>query len=231
MLLLPPPWFPCHLGSWYSATACRSRAQGSRKAGSSPKIDIETVLFMSVLLSPLQHRLNTTDRSRTTSVSQDKFKFVPPSLSTHIARGISCSASRGSRRSVSRQHHTHAHTHKRAYTHLPLPLLLFTSFHIYIHTYISAPASCLAVCLPTWPSISEKVRLHLPPVGIGQPFYPIFRATPCPPCDSTWTRLGSTYLALGLYTTHTHAHAHKRARSTYGALLPAAYPRSFWLPL
>lgn len=160
----------------------QGRAQGQVQVPRSLYVDrAHPVLFMSVLLSPLQHRLNRTDRSRTASVSLDKFKFVPPSFD--IVRGLSCSASRGSRRSVSRQHHTHTHTHahKRAYTYLPAsasasgPLYFF----LHLHTYISAPASRLAVC----PSISEKGRLHLPPVGIGQPFYPVFRATPRPPCD------------------------------------------------
>lgn len=204
VLLLPPPWFPCHLGNWYSATACRSRAQGSRKG---PKVRFKsqglyvdrahTVLFMSVLLSPLQHRWTTTDRSRTTSVSLDKFKFVPPSLD--IARGLLCSASRGSRRSVSRQHHTHTHTHahKRAYTCLCLwsSLLLSTS----TYTYISAPASCLAVSNLYLRKDGSTSRLS------ALASHSILYFAP---------RLVHLAISLGLYTTHLPTHTpHTRTRT------------------
>lgn len=130
-VLAPPPaappssLVPLPLGNWYSATACRSRAQGSRKnprSGSSPKayVDVDHCAHCSfyVCSAVTSSGLNTTDRSRTTSVSQDK--FVPPSLD--IARSRSCSTSRGSSRSSKPSTpHTCA-----AYTYL-LRLLFSTS--------------------------------------------------------------------------------------------------------
>lgn len=198
----------------------QGRAQGQVQVPRSLYVDrSHTVLFMSVLLSPLQHRLNTTDRSRTTSVSLDKFKFVPPSFD--IVRGLSCSASRGSRRFVSCQHHTHTHTSVLTPTCLCLWSSLLLSTSTYIHLCTRLSSGCL-------PSISEKVRLHLPPVGIGQPFHPIFRATPRPPCDCS----GPLYHSLPhAHTTHTHTHTSARAVHMVPCFPPPTNPRSFWLPL
>lgn len=147
----PSSLVPLPLGNWYSATACRSRAQGSRKdprSGSSPKayVDVDHCAHCSfyVCSAVTSSGLNTTDRSRTTSVSQDK--FVPPSLD--IDRSHSCSTSRRSSRSSkpSPPHNCAAYT-CIALSSLLLPLLarplarpaLGPTRSVYL---------CLALCLP-----------------------------------------------------------------------------------
>lgn len=207
VLLLPPPWFPCHLGNWYSATACRSRAQGSRKG---PKVRFKsqglyvdrahTVLFMSVLLSPLQHRWTTTDRSRTTSVSLDKFKFVPPSLD--IARGLLCSVSRGSRRSVSRQHHTHTHT--RTHTSVLTPASasgpLYFFLHLHTHTSLHPPLVWLSV----YPNLYLRKDGSTSRLSALASHSILYFAP----------RLVHLAISLGLYTTHLPTHTpHTRTRT------------------
>lgn len=157
--LVPLPLGSLVLSYRFAAPALKGQGRNPRSS-SSPKAYVDrthTVLFMSVLLSPLQDRLNTTDRSRTTSVVQFRLdKFVPPSLD--IARSLSCSASRGS--TPARQSSTHA----RAPVLTSLPL--FPYFFPPLCTPL-LPVLPGRLLLSTWPSISEKGRLHLPPVGIG----------------------------------------------------------------
>lgn len=147
----PSSLVPLPLGNWYSATACRSRAQGSRKdprSGSSPKayVDVDHCAHCSfyVCSAVTSSGLNTTDRSRTTSVSLDK--FVLPSLD--IVCSHSCSTSRGSSRSskpVTTAHLCCLHlprllfstsTSPRPPCLAPTRLSICVSHSVYLATYI-----------------------------------------------------------------------------------------------
>lgn len=137
-VLAPPPaapsssLVPLPLGNWYSATACRSRAPGSRSQGRvhvPRSMSIARTLFFLCLFCCHLFRIEY-NRPLPGIVSLDK--FVSPSLE-HRSQSLVQHQSRPS--VVSRQHHPSVCLHLQPPGLYP-PLLLYF--------YLSASASCPA---------------------------------------------------------------------------------------